>query len=501
MRRLIIVCLLLAAVASTLPASERRTACLDSMKSVWNELNMEGKYMELTDMTRPFFYSSYVSGDTVALVYAGINMSMAFLAAEKPDSTIKYMDAIGPYMHPGTDPRILLSYYFVRGTYSLKREYNYPKALESYYRTYQIADSTGDIDNSIAALLNVIHIYYVRSDRRGLEYARKAYSLSQSPETDKVAVCMANIAMGEMLYLSDKPDSAMSFSQNALTIAIETGYESIYSDLHLLIADIHVSCWERDGDPQSAAMAEKHYREAIEYSASAETGTVTMLYLHYGRFSEMESQTEKAIDLYRTGLEISLETGNMEFRRELYRRIADLSYKEQHYRQALDFYKSYAFLLDSVASQQKEFQFDSLLLAYQNMRHIQEMNLKEIALLKANRNSIVIASVLALSLLAAMFIWLLYRRQRNMYKSLFEKYQDYASRFRTFPTSGPKTPNAADRELFFRVEEKMKKERLYRQKDISMQNVTFPHGMFCILLFFIGLQRLCKLCLFCSATK
>ncbi|MBO8464824.1 MAG: helix-turn-helix transcriptional regulator [Bacteroidetes bacterium] len=447
------------------------TAELDSFRAVWNEYNKEGRYTDLVDDTREYFHASLDNKDTTAFLYSGITMSMAFLSLEEPDSVSKYMDAVSPFISVNTDPRMLLTYNFVRGTYSLKRDYNYPLALDYYQKCHDIAKKSGDVDNSIAALLNIVHIYYVRSDKRGLGYAVDAFNLSHSPGTDSLAVCMANIAMGEMLFLSDSLDSALAYSEEALRLAWESGYESVYSDLHLLLADIYAGMDSSSVGGAAADKARKHYDEAIAYSANAEAGTLTMLYLHYGRFAERKGMMDKAISLYHKGLEISLESGNMEFRRELYRRVADLSYSEGRMKEALDFYKSYAFLIDSVASQSMEFRFDSLLLANQNMAHREDMNLKEIELLKANRNNLMIASIMVLAVFTAFFIWVMYRRQKNMYKVLFDRYRNYAARFNA-GSSAQYDSGQVVKSLFSRLEDKMNEEKLYRRKDISVEKVS-----------------------------
>lgn len=460
-------------LAVTARAQKDSSADLDDFKAAWGDFNREGRYAEFVEYARPWFCRASDGADTSAFVYSGITLSMAFLSLDEPDSVRKYLDAVSPCLHSGTEPRILLTYNFIRGTYSLKREYNYPKALDFYQKCYEIAAQSEDTDNSIAALLNIVHIYYVRSDNRAIEQARQAYRLSRKEGTDELAVCMANTAMGEMLYLSGSLDSALCYSSDALRIAENTDYASIYSDLHLLLADIYASMWRQGRQEDSSlALAERHYGLAIDNSAYAETGTLSMLYLHYGHLAEDTGDKDKAVALYRKGLDVSLNKGNLEFRRELYRRIADLSYQEGNHGAALGFYRSYAFLLDSVASQSKEFQFDSLLLANQNMEHREELNLKEIALLKANRNNLITGSVLALVLIAAVSIWILYRRQRNMYRVLFARYRDYAARVKAVSETSRLSSSQADKEIFLKLEEKMKNEKLYRMKDISVDKVS-----------------------------
>lgn len=460
-------------LAVTARAQKDSSADLDDFKAAWGDFNREGRYAEFVEYARPWFCRASHGADTSAFVYSGITLSMAFLSLDEPDSVRKYLDAVSPCLHSGTEPRILLTYNFIRGTYSLKREYNYPKALDFYQKCYEIAAQSEDTDNSIAALLNIVHIYYVRSDNRAIEQARQAYRLSRKEGTDELAVCMANTAMGEMLYLSGSLDSALCYSSDALRIAENTDYASIYSDLHLLLADIYASMWRQGRQEDSSlALAERHYGLAIDNSAYAETGTLSMLYLHYGHLAEDTGDKDKAVALYRKGLDVSLNKGNLEFRRELYRRIADLSYQEGNHGAALGFYRSYAFLLDSVASQSKEFQFDSLLLANQNMEHREELNLKEIALLKANRNNLITGSVLALVLIAAVSIWILYRRQRNMYRVLFGRYRDYTARVKAVSETSRLSSSQADKEIFLKLEEKMKNEKLYRMKDISVDKVS-----------------------------
>lgn len=447
------------------PSSEDSAGNLDSLKAMWDDFNRTGQYDSLIIHTIPHLQEAAEKGDTSKVLFCGIAVTMAHLSLENTDSVHKYLSFIEPYGHGDIDPGISQTLNYVLGTYSLKTGFNYPKALEHYQKCYEIAQSRGNINNQIVALGNMVQVYYIRKDRRGTTYAKTALKLADSPKANKQARAMALTAMAQMDFLNNDYIKALNHCSQARSLADEGGFASILPILDLVTADVYAVSGDRD-------KASEYYMEALRRSDIAEPGTASMIFLHYGKFCEDTRDYDRAIELYREGETISLRHGNMEFRRELYHRLSDLLYEHGDKEQSLEYYRKFTDFLDTVANQTKEYRFDSLLLANQQMKHNEELGKREIELLKARRNATVAALLSASILTILLLLIVLYRRQKNTYRLLFEKYQDYLQRTSRKEVSA--TDNREDKEkaLFAQAESLMKDTKIYRHKDISVEKMA-----------------------------
>lgn len=447
-------------------AGKAGAARLDSFKVFWDRCTRTGQYDSMAACTRPFFYESLRENDTLSVLYSGVSMSMAWLSMENKDSVQAYLSLIEPYDTENADPGVRLTLNYVLGTFSLKNLYNYPEAISHYQKCFEISEQYGFLNNMIAALSNIVHIYYIRSDAAGLEIAERAYGLSRDSKANDVARCMACISMAEMCSLRDSVAAVGKYLDEAEAFVEKGGFSSYVSLISLLEADM-LSAKGED------ASARKMYDKALEHVEQSEPGIAAMIYLHYGIFAEKLGDYGRAAQLYGSAERVSVEYNNFEYRRELYRCMSDLYYEAGDERLALKYYRRYSAFLDSVATQAKEFSFDSLLIANQRMEHNRYRQLSEIALLKEQRKTLVISAVCVLIMIAALSAWLLYRKQRRMYHILFEKYRN-ARKAREIQVpdipAGVKTD--ADAGLFSKAEKLMENEKIFKQKDLSIEKLS-----------------------------
>lgn len=84
------------------------------------------------------------------------------------------------------------------------------------------------------------------------------------------------------------------------------------------------------------------YQKAIGCSESAEPGTLSLIYMHFGDFYEKNGDRKAAIEMYRRGLDVSIAYGNMEFRKEILHKIADMYYTLGRYQDAVSYYRKYS---------------------------------------------------------------------------------------------------------------------------------------------------------------
>lgn len=320
-------------------------------------------------------------------------------------------------------------------------------------------------------LSNIVYIFYVRSDRHGMEYARQAEALTVGANVDGLMKCYAHISMAQMLYLSGDFAEALRYANEANQTAEIQNLTTLTSLISVVYADIY-------GALAEVEKTDSCYMHAIEHLQYTEPSIATLALLKYGAFNRAQHKPKKAISMYRRGLDISVKYGNMEFRRKLLYSLADLCYLSGDKKASLEYYRQYLLHLNSVSNTSIEQDFGKLLLDYRQLKYDHEIQTNKLALLNANRKIVLFASILSIILLLSTSLYVLYKRKRKMYKTLVLQHQSYMQRFNYSAMAEMRAAGDDDkmqeksdsnRELFLQIEELMKTKQLYRQKDISLE--------------------------------
>ena len=416
----------------------------------------------------------------MTVLLTGAYTAQAFLTMESMDSVRHYMNLIGPYRKGGgKDPSLQTVLFIVEGLSHLKAELNYSLALESFTEGCKWAEAGNDPDNHIVLLANIAHIFYVRGDRHGLQYAEEAYAISRDQAVEDFPRCQAHLLMAQMLLLSDRTQEAAAYLNDARTMIEEHQFISLISICRLLYANMYQS----NGD---YFQAERNYQEAMRWGKYAEAGTATMIYLDYGDFLRMRGMPGKALEQYKAGLGISYKNNSLEFRRELLSNISDTYQTLGDRASAAEYSYLYKSYVDSISSLQKEQEFNSQLLRYSQIEHEHEIQAKELALLQARRKSSTAIFISVIVVIIALSLYILYIRQRRTNRLLVTQYETYMQRLlpmdknnhtvkEEHDASDTGTQNqgsTGERELFARIEDLMRKDKIYRQKDLSLDRLA-----------------------------
>ena len=457
--------------------SDRQTEeRLDSLRQIFRYYNVEGLYDTIISTARPVLQSALDRHDTMTVLLTGVYTAQAFLTMEHMDSTRHYMNIIEPYRKGGVkNPSLQTVLFIVEGLTYLKAELNYSLALEAFREGCKWAEAGNDPNNHIVLLANIAHIFYVRGDKNGLQYAEEAFSISRSPDVEDFPRCQAHLLMGQMLLLSGRTQEAASYIHEAERMIESKQYTSLISLCRLLYANMYQSNGEY-------TRAEQEYMEAMRWDQYAEASTATMIYLNYGDFLRMRGMPQEALAQYKTGLDISNRHSSLEFRSELLSSISDTYQILGDKASAAEYSYLYKSYVDSISSLQKEQEFNSRLLQYSQIEHEHEIQAKELALLKARRKSSTVIFISVIIIIVALSLYILYIRQRKANRLLVTQYETYMRRILPLDkestesgTSGADKQDqsqSGDRGLFNRIEEMMKKEKIYRQKDLSLDRLA-----------------------------
>lgn len=448
---------------------------LDEHKDAWRRFNSVGNDDSLIIYTRPVLDNALSAGDTLCALYCGVYMAQAWLFMEQTDSALYYLDNMRPYVERQQDDVLKYLYYSISGGCAIKAELNYSKAMECYQKAYGYASSTLSPGNRLSVLMDIIYIFYIRSDRQGMEYARNAYALVQaSPSVDNR--CSANLMMAMMLHICDEDSEASEYIETAWRLARSGKVVTLYA----LICKVYADICSSSGN---YAEAEKYYRSALEYTCYADAGTETFVYLDYGRMLMSSGQYAAAEDMFERGLEVSYRYDNHECRKELLSCLIDNALLLNHNDEAVAWLENYRSYLDSVSNRKRELEFNSMLMSIQRMEYENEAQAVELNHLRARQRMLIYIAVLFVVIIVMSFLLFFYRHQRNTYRLLVEKHQRYVEEFKrkqelevAAKQNGEKRQDSVvtetDRELFAKVENLMREQKVYRMKSLTRDSLA-----------------------------
>lgn len=444
---------------------------IDSFRAIWNDYNKKGEFDLSVGATKGFFEKSLASKDTVSVLYSGISLASSYIMLEKLDSAKYCIDAVLSYGDKVLEPELGVALYNVLGTYTLKTELEYPKAIEYYLLAYKYATEIDDIDNKVVILTNIVNLFYVLSDKSGYDFALQAYNMSLERPVDSYAFAAALMSMAQMSFLLGEHDSSLEYLAKTDSVVHVAGLSTLLPYVDLMYADLY--SWRGN-----ESEAERRYLSAIEQRDVSEPLAVSIAFLKYGHFLETTGRYVDAIRYYHKCSDWLSLHSNAKFESEILKKFSVSYFKIGQEKTAFEYFRKYNVFIDSVSSDVNEKELNHFLLSYKDMIHQNEIQAKELYILKANRRLTVSLLVIVSITLLSVSLYMLYNRQRKLYSALVERHQNYLQRLdmeAQMDHDKSACDNSAlelEKSLFSRLEEVMRQEKIYRSKDVSLESIA-----------------------------
>ena len=435
---------------------------LESYKENWRRYNTLAQDDSVLIFSRPIFKQALRTGDTLTALYCGVYMAQAWLFMEYNDSALNMLSRMEDVMDTQKDNVLKYLYWSIYGGYAIKADMNYSKAMEFYNKGYEAAVASGNVGNQLRILLDIIYIFYIRGDANGMKYAQEAYALAQTEGMSVEDRCTAEIMMAMMSHLQGNDTAALRYINDAAVLADSASLEPLYS----LIYKVNGDLWT---DRQEYSEARRCYRQALKYAYYADAGTETMVYLDYGRMLQKAGLYADAEDILHKGLKISYANENHEYRKELLSALLDNALETGRNDEAAMWAGVFRSYVDSISSLQREKDFNAMLMSIQQVEYENRAQAAELEYLRSRQRMMANMAVLVIIVLVCVFMLVMYRRQRNTYKLLVEKYQKYAEQFKK---ESDRSVQNTDMELFQRVETMMREQKVYRMKSLTRDSLA-----------------------------
>ena len=430
-----------------------------------------GETDSLLSITHPLFYAPPGTVDSIVRLCAGIYNAQEFAFIEEMDSTKKYLDYLMPKADFLTGSSLKGMLYTTAAFYELKANRDFPKGIGLLVKSADEFRLKGDLENEAATYVNIVQFFYANSDVNGMEYAEKVWSLAESNPTNPWTQCIAAMSMAQMLSLSLNPLDATAYLSVADSLASAYNFHQLFYMIDLLKAfDCEKAGWDTKADSL--------FRSAILWAEKegGEPSSIQQALIGYGKFLEQGGDYQGALRQYEKGIELAHKTGGLALLDKLLLFSSDCAMRMNRQTQSLDLYKEYLKFKDSLNVLARDREVGSLTAHYRQLERDFENQRKDLALMRANRNTLTAFFCLALFATLSLFLIILNRKQRKMYRTLVKQYQHYIKKNEETPMDTSTQKDADNLVLWNKIESLMRDSKIYRKKDLSLDSLATEAG-------------------------
>lgn len=438
---------------------------------VWGYFTEKGRVGDVIKYAVPVFERTDMDTDMQLKLYAGAYIAQAYMLQSKYDSVNYYLGSISPYIENGMGDKFLrVMVYNINGTMALRSEMDYSKALDNFRLACGLIRERKDTSNLIILLGNIASIYATRLDTSGMKYAMEAYALSKQIDNPYARI-NSTLQLSQMYLLSKDYNKAVQLTDEASSLAIR--YPQFMTNVYHNYAEIS----RATGD---YVAAEKYFSNAIAFSDSSEPQDIISLYLDYGTMQYQRYKYDEATELFSKGIVLSKKQDNIQYMHSLILAKSDAEYALGHESVALQLYKDYHRLTDSIFNVQKEMAFQRLVVENEKAELNSRIQDAEVKLERTRKryNNIFLGFII---LLMALFGLYYTNRKRTLYyRKLVENHQRYMNMTATLRYNIEESKEntlaeerlQSDSELWKKIEKMVCEDKMYREKDISLDKIA-----------------------------
>lgn len=433
---------------------------------IWQYHTACGTYDSIIPSAERAYERGLRNGKRLLTVNAAMYLTQTYLLKEEDDQTAYWLARSFEALEgiPEEEYFIRGSIYNMAGIQAMKTEVDYSTALRYFKTALATVEKSGDLLRQGSLLRNIAHIYDIREDASGFEYALRSYELAAG--TDDINTrSLAALVLSTMYLRKNDRIQARKYAEES----IEHLNDSTYREDNRAYA-----CYNF-GDVCTAAgdyaRAESYYRRAVEHLPAANTTIAIRTYTSFGNLCMKQGRHRAAIEKY-LAAEALFNHCNVECQAPVLSGLSRAYDISGNSLKALEYYKKYSDIRTRTMNFRQEHAFNDLLMKYEQAAHRQEMDRKEMELLKKDRD--IMLAVLVISVIGIVFvsICILYGRKNAMYRELVRQNLNYRERLnenRKLKESRARSKQQSGLKIFEELEELMRGGKLYRRKDLTVQ--------------------------------
>ncbi len=442
---------------------------IDSLIEFAGSESKRGNFDNVTVIAGKLLKSGREKDDPKASLY-GLMYTGHTLAREVNDSVRYYYGQALELADELKDYRALAALNNALGIYTSEMEMNYLGGLSHFVKALRYAELSPDKHSYPVILNNIAMAHYLRNDPNGLKYSLEVIDRGIT-DSDSLLIYSGSFVSAYMYYLQEDYTEALRHIEEAL----RTGGNYIeYAEAYSLYANILV----RVGREREAV---GYYKRSLDHVGKEKSNTLA--YLNYGSYLIGKGAASRAAEILEKGLDFVNKRNNAFYRYQLYEKLSEAYELADKPCTALKYYKIYHNEFDSIFNIARERAINELRVQYESEKQEKELRGKKLDLLREKQklNVTVFAVVILTGLLLALFIT--YRRKNRHYRQIVRQQHELIRKEKIIEklygqsdNSGKYTVSSLSDEkgqvLFAEFERLMKTEKIYRERDLTIDKVA-----------------------------
>lgn len=447
-----------------LAALQKNPKDISSHKFLYAVYMKKGDYGKALEYAKSMLSISEESGEESLEMLSYSYIGQAFFgrgnldsALMSFDSGLKLWEAKDSLERTDDDYESVFTILNALGMYAVDIELNYEKGIDYFLRGLSLAVQRRADYNYAILGSNLVTTYYKRKDTSGMKYALDIYNYGKENGDEYVYYVGANVT-ALMYYLKGDFISAQKYIRQIISMSrMYFNTPGVYC--------LYANILSESGDNVEA---EKYFKKAIGIAGNASSASAAEIYMSYGKFLLDLGQTEKAEGLFQQGIEICEEGKTRVYKSELLGLLSLAQEKEKEYRKALDTYKRYHVESYDIFNIESERAINDLQRRYENERHEREIQQSNAVIAKKKRELHISTLIIVFIVVCLIITCHMYRNKDRMYTKIAKQYKE-ALKQRMLQEKHSEDKNS---ELFTKLEEMMKVQKLYREKNLTRERAA-----------------------------
>lgn len=271
---------------------------------------------------------------------------------------------------------------------------DYPKALDAHHKSIHLRDSLNDPKGLCASYINISLVYKsLDSLHQALDYLMRSHEIAIK-NNYYGAISESCIDIGQAYLALDSVDRALSFFQEGLRVTMSNNFHVKQAYSLAGVAQCYALKDQQDDADRSISMALDLMRQyGGEYDRIG-------VFMTLGEIRKAQKKYEDSRTAFDSAIVLSTKLGVRDMQREAFMSIANVYELQGDKDKALEFYKRYVQLHDSLINQNNSNRMTELDKFYQNARNQRLIeNLKHD---NEQQNFLIIGAAIAVVLLLAL---------------------------------------------------------------------------------------------------
>lgn len=439
---------------------------------VLDSLTASGDYRLAVGYARAVYDGAVAAGDDVQAVKIGARLGKLYYMVFKPDSMYWYFDAVMQKAETLQLYPELMMIHNTTGVFNLINALEYENAMHHFHMGMAYAEKCGDTDYYYRMLVNACIIHYVRKDPNGLNTSGEIYDYGIQNDnpyfiyTGSLMYAYMYHALGDDVMALEYLDSCMRWPE----------YSTGANACDPLYASVLAAMGRIDE-------AEKVFLHYLSEHRDEDSTLRVEAYAEYGKFLKNRRRYDEAVYYLRKGLEITEKHHLYFYGYAIYQELSEIYLAMGRYDLSVEYLNKYYEIKDNVFNVEKERSFNNLIQKYDRQRNEMRLQEMDMQLLKQRQLLEMICAAFVVAVIIVLAVVMRNRAQNRMYQQLIRKYNSYQKReevlLQRLAEAGNKKSSSEGEKikaLYDRMGDVMIKERLYTQKNLTIEDVAAKLG-------------------------